>query len=122
MYAFSGLRWWPALLLRGAAALVDGRSRRTPCFERRDIGSGVLAARPGPARASRSLGSPVGLAWRLQRGAVLGWALGLAFTGLAYGSIGDDAGDLLGDNPSRGADAAAGRRRPRRRLLRRCRW
>ena len=39
-----------------ALALVDGASRRTPCFERRDIGSGVLAARPGPARAARSLG------------------------------------------------------------------
>jgi len=67
-------------------------------FERRDYGSGVLAARPGPARASASLGTAVGLAWRLQRGSVLGWTLGLAFTGLAYGSIGDGAGDLIGDN------------------------
>ena len=31
---------------------------------------------------------------------MVGWALGLAFTGLAYGSIGDGAGDLLGDNPT----------------------
>ena len=98
MYAFSDLRWWPALLLL-ALALVTVLAAYA-VLERRDIGSGVLAARPGPARASRSLGSPVGLAWRLQRGSVLGWALGLAFTGLAYGSIGDGAGDLLGDNPA----------------------
>jgi len=96
MYAFSGLRWWPALLLLVAAIVAAAAAYVV--FERRDIGSGVLAARPGPARAPPSLGSPVGLAWRLQRGSVAGWALGLGFTGLAYGSIGDDAGELIGDN------------------------
>ena len=40
----------------------------------------------------------VGLAWRLQRGALVGWSLGLLLTGLAYGSLGTDIGDLLGDS------------------------
>ena len=60
--------------------------------------SGVLAARPGPARAGRGLTSTLGLAWRLQRGAVIGWALGLFLMGLSYGSLGSDVGDLIGDS------------------------
>jgi ABC-2 type transport system permease protein len=96
MYAFSGLRWWPALLL--AAAAAGTALVAYAVFERRDIGAGVLAARPGPASAHPSLSSTWGLAWRLQRGAVIGWSLGLLATGLSYGSIGNDAGDLMGDS------------------------
>lgn len=96
MYAFSGLRWWPALPL--VVATVVAVAAAYAVFERRDFGSGVLAARPGPARAPARLGTSFGLAWRLQRGSVVGWSLGLAFTGLAYGSIGDSAGDLIGDS------------------------
>ena len=96
MYAFSGLRWWPALLLLGLVVVTVVAAYAV--LERRDIGSGILAARPGRATATRRLGTPVGLAWRLQRGSVVGWALGLGLTGLAYGSIGDGAGDLIGDN------------------------
>ena len=67
-------------------------------FQRRDIGSGVLAARPGPDRAGAGLRGPLGLAWRLQRASVIGWTAGLFLMGLAYGSIGDDVGDLVGDS------------------------
>lgn len=96
MHPFSGLRWWPALLL--VVAAVAATCVAFAVFARRDAGAGVLAARPGPARAGRLLGSSAGLAWRLQRGAVLGWSAGLFLTGLAYGSIGDDVGDLIGDS------------------------
>jgi len=65
-------------------------------FDRRDIGSGVWPARPGPARGS--LGSASALAWRLQRGSVIGWSVGLLLGGIAYGSIGDDVADLIGDS------------------------
>jgi ABC-2 type transport system permease protein len=96
MHAFSGLRWWPALLLlAGSAAAVVAAYR---LFDRRDVGSGLLAARPGPARAGPGLASALGLPWRLQRGAVLAWTLGLLLTGLAYGAIGNDVGDLMGDS------------------------
>ena len=96
MYAFSGLRWWPALPL--VAAVVATVAVAYVVFGRRDYGAGVLAARPGPAGARGWLGTPFGLAWRLQRGAVVGWGLGLLLTGLSYGSIGNDAGDLIGDS------------------------
>lgn len=96
MHPFSGLRWWPALLLAAGSAVAVLVAFAV--FARRDAGSGVLAARPGPARAGHLLGSSAGLAWRLQRGAVLGWSSGLFLTGVAYGSIGDDVGDLIGDS------------------------
>jgi ABC-2 type transport system permease protein len=96
MHAFSGLRWWPVLLLLvGSAAAVVAAYL---LFDRRDVGSGLLAARPGPARAGRGLAGALGLPWRLQRGAVVGWVLGVHLTGLAYGAIGDDVGDLMGDS------------------------
>ena len=67
-------------------------------FVRRDFGTGVFAARPGPARAGAGLRTGWGLAWRLQRGSVIGWSLGMLLLGLGYGSIGNDVGDLVGDS------------------------
>jgi ABC-2 type transport system permease protein len=96
MHPFSGLRWWPALLLLGLTAAATGTAYLL--FGRRDFGSGMWAARPGPARAEPSLTSAYGFAWRLQRSSVLGWTGGVALMGLAYGSIGDDVGTLIGDS------------------------
>jgi ABC-2 type transport system permease protein len=96
MHAFSGLRWWPALLLLAAAVASAGAAYAV--FVRRDFGTGVLAARPGPARAGAGLRSGWGLAWRLQRGSVIGWSLGMLLLGIGYGSIGNDVGDLVGDS------------------------
>jgi ABC-2 type transport system permease protein len=42
---------------------------------------------------------PLGLAVRLQRGALAGWVAGLFVTGVVWGSIGDDVEDLIADNP-----------------------
>ena len=96
MHAFSGLRWWPALLpvVAAAAVIVGART----IFDRRDFGSGVLAARPGPARAASGLANGLGLAWRLQRPAFTGWALGLLLGGLSFGTMGDSVKDLVGDS------------------------
>jgi ABC-2 type transport system permease protein len=95
MHPFSGLRWWPALLLVGATLAVSAVA--VQLFERRDIGSGLLADRPGPPRASERLSTAWGLSWRMQRGSVAGWAAGLLLGGLAFGSIGNDVGDLIGE-------------------------
>lgn len=96
MRPYSGLRWWPALLLVVGALLAV--TLAVALFLRRDLGGGVLAARPGPATARPALRSCFALAWRLQRGSVLAWSGGMLLGGLAYGSIGDDAGDLVGDS------------------------
>jgi len=45
---------------------------------RRDVGGGVLRPRLGPSTASPRLGSPLGLAWRIHRGLLVGWTAGLA--------------------------------------------
>ena len=66
-----------ALLVAAAAALL----------ERRDLGSGVLASRPGRARAARSLASTPALVWRLTRASLLGWLVGFVALGVVLGSF-----------------------------------
>ena len=94
MRAYSGEIWWPALLSVAFALVIAYAAFRV--LDHRDVGAGVLPSRPGPSRGS--LGSAYGLAWRLQRGTVMGWAGGMFLMGIAYGSIGKDVGDLLGDS------------------------
>ncbi|GHJ60243.1 exporter of polyketide antibiotics [Nocardioides sp. OK12] len=96
MHAFSGLRWWPALLLVAAAGI--NLALAATLLLRRDIGAGLVASRPGPPRAGRALSGPVGLAWRLQRAGVVGWSVGVGLTGVAYGALGTSVEDLVGDS------------------------
>ncbi|HSK34007.1 MAG TPA: ABC transporter permease, partial [Propionicimonas sp.] len=96
MHAYSGERWWPLVLLAGFTALVGVAVHAV--FDRRDIGSGLWAARPGPARASAGLQSGLGLAWRLQRASLLGWTIGMFLLGLTFGGFGDDVESMLGDS------------------------
>lgn len=94
---FADERWWVLGLWAGLTlALVSIASLISA---RRDVGAGALPARPGPARAGRSLRSPFGLAWRLHRGALVGWTMGLATIGVVYGYAGDSIGEMLSDNP-----------------------
>ncbi|MFC0674625.1 ABC transporter permease [Brachybacterium hainanense] len=101
MRPYVDLRWWPALLaLAAAGALLLAAAALA---SRRDLGQGLVAARPGPARARPWLRGPLALAWRQQR-AVLGWsALGLGLLWFATGTmmelIDDMAADLVADNP-----------------------
>lgn len=96
MQAFAGERWWPALVSIAASAVLAVAAARL--FDRRDVGAGIWPPRPGPARAAAGLTTPLGLEWRLQRWAVIGWSLGLLLGGYAYGTIGDDVGEIVGDS------------------------
>jgi ABC-2 type transport system permease protein len=94
MRPFGGDHWWPlglavALLLActGAAAWLGAR---------RDFGHGMLPQRRGPAHASRTLRSPLGLAWRLQRNALLGWAVAMLGFGLVIGGLAGHVVDATG--------------------------
>ncbi|MFF5104597.1 ABC transporter permease [Streptomyces sp. NPDC000134] len=91
---FAGERWWVLLLVAGAA-LVQG-AVAYGLTGRRDVGMSFLPTRPGPAHGR--LGTAGALAWRLQRGSVLGWCAGFLVTGLVYGAMTEGAADLLGDN------------------------
>jgi ABC-2 type transport system permease protein len=89
---FAGERWWVlALPLALTAVLIPVAFL---LVSRRDHGGGLLADRPGPATASPRLRSPLGLAWRLQRGVLLGWTAGLIVAGAAVGAIAKDVGDF----------------------------
>lgn len=93
---FAGERWWPFLVL--AAAIAASVLLAAWLSTRRDIGAGLVAPRLGPDRAAASLGTPWGLAVRLQRGSVVGWSAGLAAVGAAYGSIAPTIDDFVGHN------------------------
>jgi ABC-2 type transport system permease protein len=62
----------------------------------RDLNAGLVPERPGPPRAARSLRSPLGLAWRVQRTALAGWVAGGLIYGAVFGSIASGIGSLLG--------------------------
>ncbi|MGZ4585366.1 MAG: ABC transporter permease [Mycobacterium sp.] len=62
----------------------------------RDVGAGLFAERPGPGSAAPALGNVFGLAWRLDRGALLLWTVGLCLYGVLMGSVVHGIGDELG--------------------------
>lgn len=93
---FAGERWW-VLLLPLAAALVIGVCGYV-LLPRRDLGTGIIPPRPGPAEAARSLRSPFALAWRLHRGPLVGWLIGTAVCAAVFGSIASGIGDLVGQS------------------------
>jgi ABC-2 type transport system permease protein len=90
-------RWW--LLLIPAAVAALSVVVAMALLDRRDFGAGLVRPRPGRATASGALRSPFGLAWRLQRGTLIGWASGLFLLGVAYGSLGDAMEQYVQDNP-----------------------
>jgi ABC-2 type transport system permease protein len=90
-------RWWPVLLSLAVAVALVAAARLT--LDRRDFGAGVVPARTGRAGATRSFGSPLGLAWRLQRGSMLAWSIGTFTLGVMYGSVGKSIEQYVADNP-----------------------
>jgi ABC-2 type transport system permease protein len=87
------------VLLLPAALLVVLLVAVAGLLARRDVGAGVLPTRLGPAAAPSWLGGPLGLAWRLQRGALLGWAVGAAVAGLSFGGIAQDMVQFATQDP-----------------------
>jgi ABC-2 type transport system permease protein len=93
---FADERWWPLLLLAAATVLLVVAA--AALAGRRDLGAGLVAPRPGPPTAAPSLGHPLGLAFRLQRGSLLGWGAGVLVIGIAYGWIGPTVDTFIGQN------------------------
>jgi ABC-2 type transport system permease protein len=93
---FAGEQWWPFLVLLGATAGLAWLT--VTLSRRRDLGGGLVRPRAGRVRAAASLGRPVGLAVRLQRGSVIGWTAGLLVLAIAYGWITDSINSFVSDN------------------------
>lgn len=81
---FAHMRWSPLLVLAAAALALHVLA--IVLRGQRDLGAGLIAARPGPVAAPRRLGTPLGLAWRLARGSLLGWLLGVVALAALMGS------------------------------------
>ncbi len=95
--AYGQNRLWlllPTLLL---AALLIGIA--FVLLERRDLGAGLLAGRPGTDRGGRSLSSPLGLSWRINRPSVIGWTVLSAVLAAVLGNLVSAVGDLT-TNPT----------------------
>ncbi|UNS98065.1 ABC transporter permease [Streptomyces tubbatahanensis] len=94
-YPFVDDRWWPLLpaLALALATAAAGYALST----RRDVGAGVLAARPGPPTASAALTRPLGFALRLHRGLLAGFCAALLLLGAMYGSLFGSVDDMLKD-------------------------
>jgi len=94
--AYSDPRWWVlALYVALAAALLV---LAFALDDRRDLGSGMLAARPGPATGSPRLADAIALAVRVHTPTFVVWSAGTVVLGFVMGSIAPNIGDLL-DSP-----------------------
>jgi len=76
-------RWWPLalLVLLGVVCVAGAFALQA----RRDLGASMIAVRGGRVDAVPWLGTPFGLATRLQRGAVIGWGAVIVLFGLIDG-------------------------------------
>ena len=91
---FAAERWWVLALPLAVGAAGTGLAFALAAH--RDQGAGLLPDRPGRATASAVLRGPFGLAWRLQRGALAGWAIGYAFIFAICGAAAKGIGQLFG--------------------------
>jgi ABC-2 type transport system permease protein len=93
---YAGERWWVPLLHIGSAVVLTLAAYLL--LRQRDLGSGLITERPGAPAASRALSGVFGLSWRLHRGSLLAWTIGLGLYGALAGSVVHTIGDQLGDN------------------------
>lgn len=66
----------------------------------RDIDASFVAERPGRVSARPALASPHALVWRLTSGAIVGWAVGGAVTGLLATTLSGAIDQISGENPA----------------------
>lgn len=86
-------RWW--LILPAALACLALLAVADLLLHRRDLGAGLRAPGPGPARGT--IGSVWALAERLDRSALRGWAIAYLLLGLLVGSLVRSAESMTSD-------------------------
>ena len=90
--------WLPVFLMLGLSLILSVAALWVN--NHRDIGSGIIATKPGRAKASVFLRGPLSLFWRLNRTSIIVWVVGLMILGFTYGSIFNTIGDILKTNPT----------------------
>jgi ABC-2 type transport system permease protein len=94
--AYDDDNWW--VLGMFVVAVVGLVGLAFELTAHRDVGAGMRAVRPGATTAPPGLLSPLGLAWRLQRGVLFGWAVAMLVLGATYGGLGDEIADMVSDS------------------------
>lgn len=89
---------WPSLVCLITAAVLAVAA--ASIHEWRDVGASLIAERRGRASAPRALTSTSALAWRTNRGAIIGWAIGGFFTGVLATSLASVLNDAASQNPT----------------------
>ncbi|GAB3767338.1 ABC-2 type transport system permease protein [Nocardioides ginsengisegetis] len=94
MRPFGGDHVWPLAIFVALVGSLLGIAGSL--VVRRDVGAGLWPQRRGHAHAAAGLLSPAGLDFRLQRGALLGWAVGMLAFGLIFGAMSAQIQDVTG--------------------------
>jgi ABC-2 type transport system permease protein len=95
--AYGHNRLWLLLAAIALAAALVGLA--FALLERRDLGAGLFASRPGAARGARTLASSAGLSWRLNRPSVIGWSIISAVMAGVLGNLVSSVDQLM-SNPA----------------------
>lgn len=95
---FGAARWWALLvpILVGAACAASALRLAA----RRDLGSALIRGGGGPARATRLLRTPVGLAARIHGPGAIGWLAGAVMLAAMMGSLAQEMLDAMAGNPA----------------------
>ncbi len=93
---YAGDRWWVLLLHLATTLVLSLVAYRL--LAGRDVGAGLIAERAGRGAAGPGLRNAAGLTWRLDRGALLLWTVGLCLYGAVMGSVVHGIGDELGNS------------------------
>jgi ABC-2 type transport system permease protein len=95
---YAGDRFWVLLLHVALTAVLIAVAYHL--LARRDVGAGLMADRPGAPRAGSGLRGVATLAWRLDRGSLVLWTVGLCLYGLLIGSVVNGIGGEIGNSQS----------------------
>ncbi|MCC6433730.1 MAG: hypothetical protein IT196_01750 [Acidimicrobiales bacterium] len=85
LLAYSDTRWWVLGLYLATAAALAGIA--VVLRRRRDLGDGVIAARPGPANGTPRLADAIALSLRVHTPMLIGWSAAMACLGAVFGAI-----------------------------------
>ncbi len=89
---------WP-FVAYGAVAVAAG-SLTVASTRVRDLGAGLIPTRPGPTRAHRRLGTPLGFAASLLWRTALGWGFVVVLWAAALGSLAEQMVHMLTETPA----------------------
>ncbi len=95
---FGPMRWWTLLIPLAVGALFA--TLAVIVAGRRDLGSSLVRAGAGSARATTWLRSPLGLATAIHRPAILGWLAGALVIAGMMGTLAQQFVDAVASNPA----------------------